>query len=110
MNMKWVQLAVAVLSGLATAIPLVIQLVKYVRKTVEARNWPEVVRIVTGYMERAEEMFEKGADRKEWVMAMVRASAELVRYDLDMEAISNLIDGLCDMSKVVNGPDVTEAK
>ena len=93
------------LSGLAATIPLVIQLVKYVRKTIQDKNWPEVVKLVTSYMERAEAMFEKGADRKEWVMAMVKASA--VNYDLDMDKISDLIDSLCDMSKIVNGTSNT---
>ena len=52
-------------------------------------------------------MFEKGADRKEWVMAMVKASADTVNYDLDMDKISDLIDSLCDMSKIVNGTSNT---
>lgn len=71
------------------------------------KNWPEVVKLVTSYMERAETMFEKGADRKEWVMAMVKASADTVNYDLDMDKISDLIDSLCDMSKIVNGTSNT---
>lgn len=103
MNTEWMRWIVAILSGLATAIPLAIQLVKYVQKAIQEKNWPEVVRIVTGYMERAENMFDSGADRKEWVLAMVKASSELVKYDLDMNKISKLIDDLCAMSKVVNG-------
>ena len=87
MDSEWVRLIVSVLSGLAATIPLAIQLVKYVRKTIQDKNWPEVVKLVTSYMERAETMFEKGADRKEWVMAMVKASADTVNYDLDMDHI-----------------------
>ena len=107
MDSEWVRLIVSVLSGLAATIPLVIQLVKYVRKTIQDKNWPEVVKLVTSYMERAEAMFEKGADRKEWVMAMVKASADTVNYDLDMDKISDLIDSLCDMRKIVNGTSNT---
>lgn len=107
MDSEWVRLIVSVLSGLAATIPLVIQLVKYVRKTIQEKNWPEVVKLVTSYMERAKTMFEKGADRKEWVMAMVKASADTVKYDLDMDKISDLIDSLCDMSKIVNGTSNT---
>jgi len=103
---NWVQLAVAILSGLATAIPLVIQLVKYVQKAIQEKNWTKVIDIVIGYMQRAETMFEKGADRKEWVMAMVKASADTIEYEIDMNKISELIDSLCDMSKVVNSPVV----
>lgn len=102
MDANWLELIVAVLSGLATAIPLVIQLVKYVQKAIKEKNWPQVINLVTSYMERAEEMFETGADRKEWVMAMVKSSADTIDYDLDMDKISELIDSLCDMSKVVN--------
>ena len=107
MDSEWVRLIVSVLSGLAATIPLAIQLVKYVRKTIQDKNWPEVVKLVTSSMERAETMFEKGADRKEWVMAMVKASADTVNYDLDMDKISDLIDSLCDMSKIVNGTSNT---
>lgn len=108
MNAELVRLIVAVLSGLATATPLVFQLVKYVKKAIQEKNWPEVVKIVTSYMERAETMFESGADRKEWVLSMVKASSELAKYDLDMDKISDLIDSLCEMSKIVNGESKKE--
>lgn len=101
--MEWLRLIASIVAGVITAIPLASQLVKYVQKAVQEKNWPEVVKIVTSYMERAESMFESGADRKEWVLAMVKASSELVKYDLDMDKISDLIDSLCEMSKIVNG-------
>lgn len=102
MDAEWVRMVVAILSGLATSIPLVVQLVKYVQKTIREKNWPEVMKVVTDYMTRAETMFEKGADRKEWVMTMVEAFAVTVDYDIDMAKISDLIDELCRMSKKVN--------
>lgn len=37
----------------------------------------------------------------------VKASADTVNYDLDMDKISDLIDSLCDMSKIVNGTSNT---
>ena len=102
MDTEWVRLIVSVLSGLAATIPLVVQLVKYVQRAVKEKNWPQVVNLVMSYMERAEAMFEKGADRKEWVLAMVKASADTIKYEINMDEISALIDSLCDMSKVVN--------
>lgn len=48
-------------------------------------------------------MFSNGADRKQWVMAMVQVSAEAVKYNVNMTEIGQLIDDLCKMSKVVNG-------
>lgn len=108
--MDVLQLVVSALAGLAAAIPLVVQLVKYVQKAVKEKNWPKVIEMVTNYMERAETMFETGADRKEWVMAMVKASADTINYDIDMDAIGKLIDSLCGMSKVVNAPGEKEGE
>lgn len=102
--MEWVQLILSVLAGLATAIPLVIKLVEYVQKAVKEKNWGKVLDMVMKYMAVAEEKFDNGTDRKEWVMAMVKASAETVNYDINMDAVSKLIDDLCEMSKTVNAP------
>lgn len=55
-------------------------------------------------MEQAEEKFTDGATRKEWVMAMVLTSAEYINYPVDTSALSNMIDTLCNMTKVVNAP------
>lgn len=105
MEMEWTKYIVSILSGLAATIPLVIQLVKYVKQTIKEKNWNQMLKMVMGYMEAAEKKFESGAERKEWVLAMVKASADTINYDIDMEAVSELIDSLCSMSKVVNAPE-----
>lgn len=95
---------VAILTGLATAIPLVINLIKYVQKAVKEKNWNQVVKLVMNLMKEAEKKFDTGAEKKEYVMSMIKASADTINYDIDMDAISDLIDSLCSMSKVVNAP------
>lgn len=94
---------IAVLTGLATAIPLVVTLVKYIRQSIQEKNWNKVLELVTNLMITAETKFETGAERKEWVLIMVKASADTINYPIDLDEISKLIDSLCDMSKVVNG-------
>lgn len=93
------------LSGLAVAIPLVVQLVKYVQASVKEKNWNKLLNLVMSLMATAEKKFETGAERKEWVLAMVKASADEINYDVDMDALSDLIDSLCAMSKQVNAKD-----
>lgn len=102
--MQWLELAVSILAGLAAAIPLVIKLVEYVQKAIKEKNWGIVLNMVMDYMEIAETKFENGAERKEWVLAMVAASADTVNYDIDLAVIGKLIDSLCSMTKVVNPP------
>lgn len=106
--MDWVELITSILAGLAAAIPLVVKLVEYVQKAVKEKNWNKLLELIMELMQTAESKFDNGADRKEWVMAMVKSSADTINYDIDTEAVSKLIDSLCDMSKVVNSPEGTE--
>ena len=104
---QWLQLIVSILAGLAAAIPLVIKLVEYVRKSVREKNWAEVVKLVINLMTDVETKMEKGADKKEYVMAVLKSSADTINYDFtpeDYNKISTLIDDMCDMSKKVNKP------
>lgn len=103
--MEYLDVILSIVAGLAAAIPLVIKLVQYVQAAVKEKNWNKLLDLVMNLMEEAEIKFADGATRKEWVMAMVKASAESINYDVDMEAISELIDSLCDLTKKVNSPE-----
>lgn len=97
----------SILSGLVAAIPLVIQLIKYVQKVKQEQNWNEIVELVTQLMMTAETKLATGADRKEWVMSMVQTSAKGIDYEItedDLVKISDLVDSMCSMAKVVNYP------
>ena len=100
-----VSLIVAVLSGLAACIPLAVKLVQYVQKAAEEKNWGQLLGLLVDLMEEAEQKFEEGATRKEWVMAMVQTSAEYIAYPMDTQALSNLIDSLISMTKTINAPE-----
>lgn len=104
-----VSLIVAVLTGLAACIPLAVKLVQYIQKAVQEKNWGALLGLVVDLMEEAETKFDEGATRKEWVMAMVKTSAEYIAYPIDTAALSDLIDALCDMTNVVNAPERVEA-
>lgn len=109
MNGKdWLELIVALLAGMATAIPLVIQLVQYVKKAVREKNWAKLLSLVMKQMEIAEQTFATGAERKRYVMAAVMGLADSIDYEVDEAELSELIDRLCDMSKIVNAPEVEE--
>lgn len=109
MTEQIVSIIVAILTGLATCIPLVVKLVQYVQKAAQEKNWGALLGLVVDLMEEAEGKFADGATRKEWVMAMVQTSAEYINYPVDAEALSELIDALCDMTKIVNPPMAGEA-
>lgn len=100
--MEWMDHVVSILSGLAAAIPLVVALISYVRKAVKEKNWDKLLAMVMDYMKVAETKFQTGAEKREWVIVMVKASADTLNYDVDLDAVGKMIDSLCDMSKAVN--------
>ena len=103
--MEWYEILISVLTGLITAIPLVIKLVEYVQKAIKEKNWNDLLALVTNLMEQAESKFKDCPSKKEWVMMMVKASADTINYDINLDQVSELIDSLCDMSKIVNAPE-----
>lgn len=100
--MEWYEILTSILTGLAVTIPLVIKLVEYVKKAIKEKNWNNLLALVMRLMAEAENKFDNGADRRQWVLGMVEASADTINYDIDLEEVGKLIDSLCAMSKVVN--------
>mgnify|MGYP002520574607 CR=1 FL=1 len=96
------QIVAYVLSSLAIVIPLVVNLVKYVKKAVQEKNWNTLVKLILGYIKEAETNYATGADKKEWVMSMAKQTAKEIGFELDEETLSNLIDSIVEMSKKVN--------
>ena len=99
--MNW-DIVLSIIAGLATAIPLVIKLVQYVEKAIREKNWNRLLELVMSLMAEAERKFTDGATRKEWVLAMVKTSADTINFDVDMDEVSTLIDELCNLTKQVN--------
>ena len=101
----WVEFIVAVLSGLCVCIPLVYKVITLTRQNVREKNWPALLDMLMGYMEKAEPMFESGVEKKAYVLGMIEQSSALVNYEIDMEVVSEMIDQICATSKVVNAPE-----
>lgn len=104
----WIQIAISILSGIAVAIPLIIKLVNVVKDSVKEKNWNLLMKMTMDYMTEAEKNIASGAERKEWVMSMVIASAANINYpmtDEDVHKIEDLIDAICDASKILNNSE-----
>jgi methionyl-tRNA synthetase len=100
--MEIVELIIEILSGLIIVIPLVLKLIEYVKKAATEKNWNNLIRLVMSLMATAEGKFDNGADRKEWVVAMVQASADTINYPISEKELRDLIDNLCALTKKVN--------
>lgn len=97
-----IAIVVNVILAVGIATPLVIALVKYVRQSIQEKNWNNLVKLVLELISTAEEKFETGAERKQWVISMVRVAENQINFDIDEEMLGNLIDDLVDLTKKVN--------
>lgn len=102
---EWIKWIVAILSGLSVTIPLVVKLVQAVQTAIKERNWQRVVTFVLERMKEAEGKFKTGPERKEWVLTCVKAAADTFNYDIDLDAVGDMIDAFTDMSRSVNIQD-----
>ena len=103
--MDWLEIIVNILTGLAIIIPLVAELIKQTKKSIKEKNWTELLSRVMKLMQEAEIKFKNGAEKREWVLMAIKASANTINYDIDMDEVGKLIDSLCDMSNVINAPE-----
>lgn len=101
-----VSVIVSILTGLAACIPLAVKLAQYAKQAAQEKNWGAFLGLAVDLIQQAEQKFNDGATRKEWVMAMVKTSAEYINYPVDSDALSELIDALVSMTKIVNVPAV----
>ena len=100
--MDILNLVIEIMAGLAIVIPLVIELIKYVKKSALERNWTNLIQLVMSLMAAAEDKFDNGADRKQWVIAMVQASANAINYPISDKELGDLIDDLVELTNKVN--------
>ena len=103
--MEWYEIVAEILAGLVVIIPLVGKLVSMTTSYVKEKNWNKIITMVTEYMIQAEKLYTLGADKKAWVLEMVRTSGAISNFDLTEEnllKISELIDQMCSLSKQIN--------
>lgn len=100
--MDYVNLIIQVLANLVVVIPLVIELVKFVQKAIKEKNWAKLIELTSSLIVEAEEKFKTGAEKKEYVISMVKASADTINYDISEEQLSALIDSTIALTKKVN--------
>lgn len=98
----WTTIILPIISGLIACVPLVITLVEYVKKAYKEKNWKAMVQLVLKLMAEAEQVYKTGAERKEYVIASIKAMEDTLQYDVDEKAIGELIDSVVEITKRVN--------
>ena len=100
--MDILQLILAIVTGLVACIPLVIQLVKYIKTAAKSKNWTSLMQLILKLMTEAENNLLTGAERKEYVIDSIKAMESTLNYDIDEKAIAEMIDSIVDATKKIN--------
>ena len=98
----WIGVITAILTGLATCIPLVIKLVQTIKDAVKSKNWAPLMQLILKLMAEAEENYSTGEEKKAYVMDSIEAIKGSLNDDVDMEAVSAMIDAIIIATKKIN--------
>ena len=98
----WVEIIVALLTGLVACIPLVIKLVQVIKDSVKAKNWTPLMQLLLKLMAEAEDNYSTGAERKAYVIDSIKALESSLNYDVDIDAIDTMIDSIIKATKKIN--------
>ena len=96
------QIILPLISGLCTAIPLVIYLVKYVKAAITEKNFGNIMKLVLDLMPEAEDKFSTGEERKTYVMSNIESISAKLGYKVDLDKVSEMIDAIVAASKHIN--------
>lgn len=97
-----IRLASEILVFLGILIPIVVAFVKASKKAIKEKNWKKLLSLAMRLMEQAESAFEQGADKKSWVMMMLKESLDEINYSISDEELSDLIDNMVDLTNKLN--------
>jgi hypothetical protein len=103
--MDIVNLIVAIVSGIATCIPLVIQLGKYIKENAKSKNWSALMALVLNLMQEAEFKFTTGEERKQFVLSSIKSMEGTLNYDIDETVVASMIDSIIAMSNTISKKD-----
>ena len=98
----WIDIIISVLTGIATCIPLVITLINTIKENVKSKNWTALMQLVLRLMTEAEANYATGEEKKAYVMDSIEAVKDTLNYDVDMDAVSAMIDSIIIASKKIN--------
>lgn len=98
----WVGIITAIVTGLATCVPLVIKLVQVIKDAVKSKNWTPLMQLLLKLMAEAEDNYSSGEEKKAYVIDSIESIKGSLNYDVDMEAVSAMIDAIIIATKKIN--------
>ena len=100
--MEILKLIVAILTGIATAVPLIIKLVQAIQEAARSKNWTVLMQLVLQLITDAENNFSTGEERKQYVISTVKTMEKTLNCDIDEDALGEMIDAIVKTTRQVN--------
>lgn len=97
-----VRLIAEIFALIGIILPMAIALCRAIKNSIKERNWKKLLSLAMRLMEQAESAFEQGADKKSWVMEMLKESLDEINYSISDEELSDLIDNMVDLTNKLN--------
>lgn len=91
-----------ILAILVILVPALYGVYKAVKKAIDEKNWHGLIATAIELIASAEQKFANGTEKKQFVMDMLKESAEKAGVKYDSESLSKTVDDLVALTKKVN--------
>ena len=86
-------------------IPLLVELIKYIKKYVAEKNWRKLLDLTLSLIKEAEQLYSSGADREDYVVGIVLTTAAEIGYAITEDEVRKIIREIIDVTKSVNAKE-----
>lgn len=97
-----VRIVLDVLAGLAILIPVAYGIFNGIKKLFKDKDYKKLLANALELIVTAEQKYESGADKKKFVLDMLKEVATKAKIKYDEESLSSTIDDIIALSKKIN--------
>lgn len=100
--MDGIELFKTIANILLIIVPLTYSIVSTLVNIIKTKNWNKLVELIYQWVVEAEQNYTAGADKKAWVMSMIKSTCKTMKIEFDENKFSSMIDSIVDITKQVN--------
>ena len=99
---EYIDLIIAICGAISVIVPLAIKYYNAIKALIKEKNYVKILDIMRGAATEAEKLYESGAERREYVLNIIKVSCDNLKVDYDEKRFDEELTKLIDATKEIN--------
>ena len=99
---EWIDLIIAICGAITVIVPLGINLYKAMVALIKEKNYAKILEIMKDAAVEAEKLYSTGAERRDYVLNILKVSCENLKVDYDENKLDTELTKFIDATKKIN--------